>query len=102
MQPEILRNLAIFLHTQFGQTGDVRGLDEAISLQREALTLLPMLHPSQPGSLSNLANVLDTRFTETGVIADVNEAISLHREVLVLPHGDCPQSLNNLAVALQS
>ena len=60
-----------------------------------------MLRPSQPGSLSNLANVLDTRFTETGVIADVNEAISLHREVLALPHGNRPQSLNNLAVALQ-
>ncbi|EAU86168.2 mucin-like protein 1 [Coprinopsis cinerea okayama7 len=80
-------------------------LDECIALHREALDLRPHGHPHRAGSLNNLANALSTRFDNKGDFRDLDECIALHREALDLhPHGhpDRASSLNNLAVALST
>ncbi|KAG1846184.1 CHAT domain-containing protein [Suillus subalutaceus] len=75
-------------------------LDQAISLSREALTLLPTNHSNRSKSLNNLANQLSTRFGHRGNDQDLDDAMALHREALTLQpygHPDRTKSLNNLA-----
>jgi hypothetical protein len=96
----VLNNLAFALWTQFKQGGQQSDLDEAISLQRQALELP---HPNQSNSLNNLASALWTRFEQEGQQSDLDEAISLQRQALELqlpPHPNRSNSLNNLASAL--
>jgi hypothetical protein len=69
---------------RFGQTGQLVDLDEAITLDHEAVKLTPALHPDQSGSLNNLASTLSTRFGQTGKISDLNDAVALHREAIGL------------------
>ncbi|KIJ91377.1 hypothetical protein K443DRAFT_14445, partial [Laccaria amethystina LaAM-08-1] len=100
-----LNNLAIALATRFEKRGASNDLDEAISLNREALLLSPAPHPDRFMSLNNLANALQNRFKQRGSSNDLDDAISLHREALLLrpaPHPDQSTSLNNLANALQT
>jgi hypothetical protein len=79
-----LNSLAAVLDTQFGQTSQHEDLDEAVSLYREALGLLPPSHPSWSGLLNNLANSLNSRFGQSGQHEDLDKAISLHHEALGL------------------
>jgi hypothetical protein len=84
-------------------TGQIKDVDEAIALHREALGLRPAPHPNRSDSLNNLAAVLETRFDQTGQIEDVDEAIALHQEALRLrlaPHPNRSGSLHNLANVL--
>jgi len=53
-----LNNLGNALSTRFGQGGQRSDLDEAISLHRQALELLPSPHPDRSSTLSALADVL--------------------------------------------
>jgi hypothetical protein len=85
--------------------GDEKALNEAISLQHEALALRPAPHPGRSITLNNLANSLKARYQRDGDISTLNECISLHREALGLrpaPHPGRPRSLDNLASALLS
>ena len=101
---ESLIRIAAALHTRFKQRGTSDDLDEAISLDREALLLWPAPHPHRSVSLNSLAHALQTRFEQRGASNDLDEAISLHREAFLLqpaPRSYCSPSLNNLASALQ-
>ncbi|KAF8488619.1 hypothetical protein JB92DRAFT_2756991, partial [Gautieria morchelliformis] len=53
-------------------------LEEAISMHREALQLLPALHPVRSTSLNDFALALWTWFKNYGRQEDLEEAISLH------------------------
>lgn len=54
----------------------IPGLDEAVSLQREVLKLVPTPHPDRFMSLNNLASLLITQFEQSGQREDLDEAIS--------------------------
>jgi hypothetical protein len=80
-------------------------LDQAITLDREALALRPVGHPDWSSSLSSLANRLSTRFDQQGNDEDLDQAIAFHGEVLALHpvgHTDRFSSLSNLAVHLST
>ncbi|KAF8509622.1 CHAT domain-containing protein [Gautieria morchelliformis] len=86
-------------------SGRHEDLEEAISLHREALELLPAPHPLRSYPLHNIASALWTRFKQSGRHEDLEEAISLHREALELrpaPHLFRSSSLNDLASALST
>ena len=68
--------------TQFERSSQLKDLEEAISLHREALDLLLASHPRRSGSLNNLASASKTRFELSGHLEDLEEAISLHRGAL--------------------
>lgn len=68
--------------TRFGQSARIEDLEEAISLNREAVTLCPLGHPDRSTSLNNLASDLGTLFDQSGRMEDLEETISLDREAL--------------------
>ncbi|KAF8191183.1 tetratricopeptide repeat-containing protein [Pholiota molesta] len=99
----ILTSLASALFVRFEQRGAPSDLDEAISINQEALLLRPAPHPDRSSSVNNLAAALYTRFQQQGASCDLDEAISFFREALLLrpaPHPDYSMSLNNLGNAL--
>ncbi|KAG2751992.1 hypothetical protein P692DRAFT_20639422, partial [Suillus brevipes Sb2] len=80
--------------------GSGEDMDQAITLQREALALHPVGHTDRSKILNNLGNRLSTRFDHRGNAEDLDRAIALHREALALRpvgHSFRPSSLNNLA-----
>jgi tetratricopeptide (TPR) repeat protein len=98
-------SLAVSLHTRYKQTGDVALLDEAINLEREALSLQSPGHPDRANSCVGLAVSLHTRYEQTGDITLLDEAIGLAREALALRplgHPERASSCDNLAVSLQA
>ena len=104
-QSTCMSGLARALWYRFERTGSMVDLNEAISMDREALSLRPTSHPDRPLSLNNLGLRLWDRFRRTGSMAmtDLEEAISIHRESLSLcptPHPQRSFSLVNLASAL--
>ncbi|KIK33364.1 hypothetical protein CY34DRAFT_99712 [Suillus luteus UH-Slu-Lm8-n1] len=100
---QLLGNLSILLITRFERRGSDKDLDQAITLQSEALASRPVGHTDRSMSLNNLANQLSTRFKHRGNAKDLDETIALHRDALALcPVGHTYRflSLNNLAVQL--
>jgi tetratricopeptide (TPR) repeat protein len=88
---------------RFEESGQQEDIDEALSLHRAALRLLPAAHPNRPVCLGNIANALRARFEILHQQEDIDDSISLHRDVLQLqpaPHPDRRRLLNNLAAAL--
>lgn len=65
---------------------DIKTLNEAISLYREALALHPAPSPDRHGLLNNLAYALHCLYCDNGDIRTLNESISMSREGLML----CP------------
>ncbi|KAJ8584172.1 TPR-like protein, partial [Rhizopogon salebrosus TDB-379] len=59
-------------------------LDEAISFQREALSVCRVGHPIRPVSLHSLAHALLTRFQDRDTNEDLDDAIVLQTQVLDL------------------
>jgi hypothetical protein len=95
-----LCNLANDLFTRFEQRGIDKDLNEAITLYKQALDLLPVGHPGRSYTLNNLGNKLSSRFTHRSNENDINEVITLYREVLALypvGHPHRSESLNNPA-----
>ncbi|KAJ7215907.1 CHAT domain-containing protein [Mycena pura] len=89
----------------FAQQGDIRDINEAIDLHREALGLHTPSHLDRGVSLHKLGFALLTRFEEQEDMRDIDEAIDLYREALSLhspPHPDRGSSLNDLATAILS
>ncbi|KAG1858279.1 CHAT domain-containing protein [Suillus tomentosus] len=66
--------------------GNNEDLDEATTFDREALALHPVGHTDRSKSLNNLAAQLSVRFQHRGNNKDLNQAIALHKEALAL----CP------------
>ncbi|KAG2136549.1 CHAT domain-containing protein [Suillus bovinus] len=91
------------LQTRFERRGNGKDLDQAITLQMEALALHPVGHTHRSTSLNNLANQLSSRFEHRGNDEDLDQAIALHREALALlsvGHANRSTALNNLAAQL--
>jgi len=61
--------------TRFRQYGGHEDLEEAISLRRAALELLPTSHPDRFASLDHLANVMFLRYEQSGRHEDLEEVI---------------------------
>ncbi|KAG2009728.1 mucin-like protein 1, variant 3 [Coprinopsis cinerea AmutBmut pab1-1] len=100
-----LAHYALALGNRFACTGQIKDLEQSISLHKEALSLCPRGHPERTVSLNNLANALSTHFRNKGNFLDLDECIALHREALSLRplgHPDHAGSLNNLANALST
>ncbi|KAF8182738.1 CHAT domain-containing protein [Mycena galopus ATCC 62051] len=110
---EFLCNLADALEDRFEQLGDLKDINEAVALRKEAIqfheeemaqpwmqNLPPDLLSDQSGSLSAAANSMLKKFDQLGDPNDLDEAIRLHRKALALrpqPHPNRSDSLNNLA-----
>ena len=93
------------LVAKFKQGGGTSYIDEAISLDREALEHCPPGHNKRSVSLTLLAIHLGDRYGQLGATGDLEEAIVLDREALNLRpqgHPDQSTSLNNLAVHLST
>ncbi|TEB12277.1 hypothetical protein FA13DRAFT_1721959 [Coprinellus micaceus] len=89
LRPSSLGNLANCLQSLFQTTGSLGDLQEAIRLQKEALSLHPPGHP--------------VPLRTAGSLDDLHEAIRLHKEALSFRppgHPDRSASLNNLANSL--
>ncbi|KAG2012071.1 hypothetical protein CC2G_012116 [Coprinopsis cinerea AmutBmut pab1-1] len=103
---EVLSHYAMALWKRFHYTGDLRDLEECITLYREAvLSLRPPAYPDHPDSLDNLASFLFTRFQHKGDFCDLEECITLHRKALTLlppGHPARPRSLIHLATTLSA
>jgi 5-methylcytosine-specific restriction endonuclease McrA len=100
-----LSNLANDLFIRFEQRGINKDLNEAITLRKQGLDVLPVGHPGRSNTLNNLGNELSSRFTHQSNENDINEVITLYREVLALypvGHPHRSESLNNLASALST
>ncbi|KAG1886815.1 CHAT domain-containing protein [Suillus fuscotomentosus] len=114
-----LKNLVNVLTSRFDHQGNDEDMDQAITLDREALALCPVgndedldqaitllrealaMHPS----LNNLAALLSSRFDRRGNDEDLDQAITLLKEVLALHpvgHTDGSMSSHNLAKQLSS
>jgi len=88
---------------QVDHGGQLRELDEALSIARQALDLQSPLHSLRSESINNLAAALRARFRQGGQHCDLNEAILLDKQALELrssPHPLRSESLNNLGVDL--
>jgi len=105
-ESESLDNLAGTLWERFEQEGEIRDLEEAISLYRQVLEHRPPQNPLRPNSLNNLSKVLLRRWSDYGYNPrDVDEAILLPKQALEIQspthdHPSLSESLNNLALAL--
>jgi tetratricopeptide (TPR) repeat protein len=105
LRVEAFSNLATALRKLYSHTNDIRLLDEATDIHREALALHLPGHPDRATSCSNLASSLSTRYDRTGDMRLLDEATELQREALALtPSGnpDYAPYCTNLAIFLES
>ena len=83
----------------------MQDLEEAITLDQEALEIRSQGHLNRPLLLDNLADHLSTRYKQLGATEDLQEAIFLVREALYLRpqgHPHRTASLSSLAMSLFS
>jgi tetratricopeptide (TPR) repeat protein len=100
-----LANLGGALQTRFQRTGHQPDLDEAITVDRDAVAATPTGHTARPRYLSNLCSSLRARFERTGQQPDLDEAIAVGRDAVAATptsHTDQPKHLSNLANALRT
>ena len=100
---ERLHSLADSLVAKFKGVGGTVCIDEAINLDRRALTLCPPGHLNRFVSLISLAVDLGHCYSHFGVIGDLEEAIVLAHEGVDLcsvGHPGRPTCLNTLAAFL--
>lgn len=74
-----LTMLGNLLREQFGITGDLGHLNEAIDVSRQAVTCLPSRHPDVQTCAGNLATALQVRYIYTDDTAALDEAIASAR-----------------------
>lgn len=90
---------------EFGRSGKIGTLEDAIALMRLGLTDISIMSPNYMIGLNELANALITRFKHRGDARDRDESISIHRQVLKIipsPSPNYSTSLNNLAISLST
>ncbi|KAH6902055.1 CHAT domain-containing protein [Coprinopsis sp. MPI-PUGE-AT-0042] len=89
---------------QYGRTGDLVTITEAITVLHRAVQLTPEGHAGLPTVLNNLGNAFQRRFEYTGDLSDIVEAISTQqRSVQLTPegHANLPACLNNLGTSFR-
>ncbi|KAJ7609460.1 CHAT domain-containing protein [Roridomyces roridus] len=99
-----LTNLSLAFYSRFRErSGELSDLDQAISNQRVALSLVGIEHPETHFMLAKLGTLLSTRYEQKGHFEDLNESVlSAENAVNLTPdeHVDKPANLNILATAL--
>ncbi|KAF7976369.1 hypothetical protein HWV62_6931 [Athelia sp. TMB] len=93
----------VLSYMQFGQSGEMADLDQAITYFHDALVLRPPGHSGRSTTLANLAESLKTRFDRLGQLTDLEEATNYYRDAMNLslpgqPH--YPAILSNFTLAL--
>ncbi|KAF8212896.1 hypothetical protein K438DRAFT_1751309 [Mycena galopus ATCC 62051] len=99
----LLVNLALGLQTKFEQQTDIKDLERAIELIKEALDYCSD-QETQSIIMNNLATAFKARSMEKNEPNDLDESIKLTRKTLSLRpvgHSDRGLALNNLAVVIQ-
>jgi tetratricopeptide (TPR) repeat protein len=86
-RPVIFTNLAACLHSRYEFSGQSTDQAEAISLNREALDLLPQVDARQSFSVNTLCKSLLRQTEHSGQLSDIDEAVSLQRKYLIQSHG---------------
>jgi tetratricopeptide (TPR) repeat protein len=81
MQPE---ELALRLSAQSWRTGDIEALEEAIRINRNAISTYPQGHPDLAKIYSSLAGNLLQQYRRSGDASALDEIISLNRNALSL------------------
>ncbi|KAF8129595.1 CHAT domain-containing protein, partial [Boletus edulis] len=82
-----LSNLGTSFMTRFLRLGELRDLEDAISIHRDAIVLTPHGHPHKPTMLNNLANSFKVRFECLREPSDLEDAISLYSHAASVPIG---------------
>jgi len=72
------------LRQQFEDLGNLADIAEAISLQKQAIQLIPVGHAYMPVQLNSLQISLNSRFQRTGDLSDLSEAISVNQRAVQL------------------
>ncbi|KAF8884074.1 hypothetical protein CPB84DRAFT_1750507 [Gymnopilus junonius] len=88
--------LAAALRTQYEQLGIVRNLDQAISLNQEALALCRPPQPRYAVSLQGLLKSLELQFRKDRDIELIDEIIVKYRELVRLP--TAPKAIHSWAL----
>ncbi|KAH8675242.1 hypothetical protein BX600DRAFT_507495 [Xylariales sp. PMI_506] len=99
-----LNNLGVYLEGRYERTGAKADLEEAISITRQTVDLIPIDHPDQTGYLNSLGNKLKSRnqgrFEEAEQL-DI-QALETKKTKLGVDHPDTLTSMENLAYTWQS
>jgi hypothetical protein len=77
-------SLASSLRKCFRQTGELVPLEQAVTLEREALRLRPAGHPARTASCHNLALSLQMHYDQIGDATLLDEVLELRTEALRL------------------
>jgi len=89
---------------RFQRTGNLSDILEAISVNQQAVRLIPDAHEVMPAMLNNLGTSFQCRFERTGEVDDLSEAISAQQRAVELTpegHPAMPRRLNNLGNSFQ-
>ncbi|KAI6016702.1 hypothetical protein PISMIDRAFT_43954, partial [Pisolithus microcarpus 441] len=79
-----LRRLADALHNGFKREWEINDLNEANTLYRAALELLPVEHPDRASSLHDIAQCLADRSRQKSTATDLDEVVAAEQEALRL------------------
>jgi CHAT domain-containing protein len=96
----IISTLGTSFRTRYRISGEIDDLDEAITLHRELLLLLPQESSERSFYLNYLAESLRERYGESRQAEDLEESIGLYQELLLLlppEHHNRSLAFNNLA-----
>jgi len=93
---------ATTFRVRYDKSRDRNDIDNAISLYRQFLDLLPPSHPKCDVALKWLGYALYTRFEKCGASGDVQEAIALQRQALELRPSSHPQHSETLRDLIRS
>jgi tetratricopeptide (TPR) repeat protein len=100
-----LNNFGNILSLQYGHTGAMKDLEEAIQVARQAIAATSGNHSDFAAMLNNLAVRLNSRYERTEAAQDLEEAIRVARQAITIApsdHPDLTAMLNNLAIGLSS
>ena len=103
VQAAYLNNLSYAWSVKFDLTGHLADLDEAITVTRRSLAILPPDHPSRGVVLNGLGAMLLTRSERGGDSGDLDSSVEALREArdAMDPASHCaPANLSNLGAAL--
>jgi tetratricopeptide (TPR) repeat protein len=85
-----LNNFGNILSLQYGHTGAMEDLEEAIRVARQAITITPRNHPDLAAMLNNLAVRFSSRYERIGAMKDLEKAIRVARHAIGVTSDDHP------------
>ncbi|KAF9001080.1 CHAT domain-containing protein [Cyathus striatus] len=77
-----MTNMGVLLVARFDITGEISDIEKAITLQNEALDLIPDDNIEKIAALWNLGNSYQSRYERTDIMNDLEVSINLHEKVL--------------------